>query len=116
MDDGASSWLSARPLQEHGFALHKGAFRDAIALRYGWEPTNLPSHCACGEPFDSCHALTLQQGGFTIARHNEIRDLTASLLRGSLHGRRGGAKAAASERGGLHTLQRQPGIRKLDWM
>ena len=47
MDDGASSWLSARPLKEHGFALHKGAFRDAIALRYGWEPTNLPSHCAC---------------------------------------------------------------------
>ena len=81
MDDGASSWLSARPLQEHGFALHKGAFRDAIALRYGWEPTNLPSHCACGEPFDSCHALTCSKGGFTIARHNEIRDLTASLLR-----------------------------------
>ena len=45
MDDGASSWLSARPLEEHGFALHKGAFRDAIALRYGWEPTNLPSQC-----------------------------------------------------------------------
>ena len=81
MDDGASSWLSARPLQEHGFALHKGAFRVAIALRYGWEPTNLPSHCACGEPFDSCHALTCSKGGFTIARHNEIRDLTASLLR-----------------------------------
>ena len=81
IDDGASSWLSARPLQKHGFALHKGAFRDAIALRYGWEPTNLPSHCACGEPFDSCHALTCSKGGFTIARHNEIRDLTASLLR-----------------------------------
>ena len=26
MDDGASSWLPARPLQGHGFALHKGAF------------------------------------------------------------------------------------------
>ena len=50
-------------------------------MRYGWEPTNLPSHCACGEPFDSCHALTCNKGGFTIARHNEIRDLMASLLR-----------------------------------
>ena len=81
MDDGASSWLSARPLQEYGFALHKGAFRHAIALRYGWEPTNLPSHCASGEPFDSCHALTCSKGGFTIARHNEIWNLTASLMR-----------------------------------
>ena len=80
-DDGASSWLSARPLQEHGFALHKGAFRDAIALRYGWEPTNLPLHCVCGEAFDSCHALTCSKGEFTIARHNEIGDLTASLMR-----------------------------------
>ena len=79
-DDGASSWLSARPIDEHGFALHKGAFRDAIALRYGWEPADLPSHCACGEPFDSCHALTCSKGGFTIVRHNEIRDLTAQLL------------------------------------
>ena len=34
---GASSWLSARPVEEHGFALHKAAFRDAIALRYGWD-------------------------------------------------------------------------------
>ena len=57
-DDGAWSWLSARPIEEHGFALHKGAFRDAVALRYGWEPANLPSHCACGVSFDSCHALT----------------------------------------------------------
>ena len=79
-DDGASSWLSARPIEEHGFALHKGAFRDAVALRYGWEPANLPSHCACGVLFDSCHALTCSKGGLTIARHNEIRDLTASLI------------------------------------
>ena len=79
-DNGASSWLSARPIEEHGFALHKGAFRDAVALRYGWEPANLPSHCACGVSFDSCHALTCSKGGLTIARHNEIRDLTASLI------------------------------------
>ena len=28
---GASIWLSALPLQEHGFSLHKGAYRDALA-------------------------------------------------------------------------------------
>ena len=27
---GASSWLSALPLDEYGFSLHKGEFRDAI--------------------------------------------------------------------------------------
>ena len=37
-DKGASSWLSALPVEEHGFALHKGAFRDAICLHYGWLP------------------------------------------------------------------------------
>ena len=34
-EKGASSWLSALPIFEHGFALHKGAFRDALCLRYG---------------------------------------------------------------------------------
>ena len=37
-EKGASSWLSALPIQEHGFCLHKGAFRDALCLRYGWKP------------------------------------------------------------------------------
>ena len=32
---GASSWLSSLPVEEHGFTLHKGAFRDALYLRYG---------------------------------------------------------------------------------
>ena len=84
-DKGASSWLGARPIVEHGFALHKGAFHDALALRYGWEPSNLPSHCACGAAFDSNHALSCAKGGFTIASHDEIRDLTASLLQEVCH-------------------------------
>ena len=41
---GASNWLSALPLERYSFALHKGAFRDAICLRYGWQPQHLPSH------------------------------------------------------------------------
>ena len=35
-EKGVSSWLSVLPIEEHGFALHKGAFRDALCLRYGW--------------------------------------------------------------------------------
>lgn len=34
-EKGASSWLSALPIAEHGFALHKGEFRDTLCLRYG---------------------------------------------------------------------------------
>ena len=35
-EKGISSWLATLPIDEHGFALHKGAFRDALCLRYGW--------------------------------------------------------------------------------
>ena len=79
-EKGASSWLTALPLQHHGFAIHKGAFRDALALRYGWVLERLPSHCVCGKPFDANHALSCPTGGFPTIRHNEVRDLLASLL------------------------------------
>ena len=61
---GASSWLTALPIQEFGFTLHKSAFRDAIALRYGWSPLNTPSHCSCGSQFSVQHALSCPKGGF----------------------------------------------------
>ena len=77
---GASNWLTSLPLQEFGFTLHKGAFRDAIALRYGWQPSLVPSTCACGSNFSVEHALSCPKGGFPIIRHNEVRDFTANLL------------------------------------
>ena len=42
-EKGASSWLSVLPIQEHGFVLYKGAFRDALCLRYGWLSSGLPT-------------------------------------------------------------------------
>ena len=60
---GASNWLTTRPLQEHGFALHKSAFHDAVALRYGWSPQRTPAHCACGTSFSVEHALSCPKGG-----------------------------------------------------
>ena len=77
---GASTWLTVLPLSEHGFTLHKSAFQDALALRYGWTPTRLPSKCDCGKNFNVEHALSCAKGGFPTLRHNEIRDTTASLL------------------------------------
>ena len=79
-EKGASSWLTALPLSEHGFTLHKRAFQDALALRYGWNPINTPTKCDCGKAFSIDHALSCAKGGFPIIRHNEIRDLTATLL------------------------------------
>ena len=79
-EKGASSWLSTLPIQDHGFALHKGAFRDALCFRYGWRPPLLPSQCVCGAKFTIEHSLNCRRGGFPSIRHNEIRDITADLL------------------------------------
>ena len=84
-EKGASSWLSAVPISEHGFSLHKGAFRDALCLRYGWRPSHLPSHCVCGQHFTIEHALSCSRGGFPSIRHNEVRNITADLLSGVCH-------------------------------
>ena len=79
-EKGASSWLTSLPVEEFGFTLHKGAFRDAIALEYGWQPSYSPSSCACGSNFSVEHALSCPRDGFPTACHNEVRDLTANLM------------------------------------
>ena len=79
-EKGASAWLGTLPIEEHGFILHKGAFRDAIALRYGWQPNGMSTLCLCGKANNVQHALSCTKGGLPIHRHNDIRDLTASLM------------------------------------
>ena len=79
-EPGTSAWLSTVPVKRHGFALHKGAFRDAICLRYGWRSPLLPQTCKCGGVFDISHALICRYGGFPTHRHNQLCDLTASLM------------------------------------
>ena len=78
-EKGASTWLSVLQLEEYGFAFHKGAFCDALALRYGWSPANAPQNCACGTHFSVEHVLSCPKGGYPSIRHNEIRDLTAAM-------------------------------------
>ena len=80
-EKGASNWVTSIPLEEFDFLLHKGDFRDALCLRYGWQVNNLPTHCACGESMSVDHALCCHKGGYTICRHNKVRDLTEVLLR-----------------------------------
>ena len=71
-EKGASSWLSALPLRDHGFTLNKEEFRDALALRYNRTVTNLPSKCACSEIFNVNHAMNCKKGGFVSIRHDTI--------------------------------------------
>ncbi len=85
-EKGASTWLTAMPIDVHGFALHKSAFRDALSIRYNWSFQNSPSHCSCSHPFSVEHALSCKTGGFPSVRHNEVRDITVSLLSEVCHG------------------------------
>ena len=80
-EPGASSWLSARPLKEHGFNLNKGEFQDALNLRYDKPLKNLPSKCPCNSPFTITHAMNCHRSGFINSRHNNIRDYEAGLLK-----------------------------------
>jgi len=79
-EKGASSRLTAIPVQEHGSYLNKTAFWDAFALRYGWMLSHTPSYCACGTSISVDHALPCLKGGFPSIHHNEVRDITADYL------------------------------------
>jgi hypothetical protein len=81
LEKGASSWLSCIPIVEHGFSLNKQEFCDSLRLRYGWPLDRLPTTCPCGNDFSVTHAMSCKLGGFIHARHNEVRDLTANLLK-----------------------------------
>ena len=73
-------WLLPLPLKSHGFHLSKSAFKDAIHLCYEWEIPNTPSTCQCGHSFTLDHILSCPKGGFPIIRHNEVCNITSSLL------------------------------------
>ena len=84
-EPGASSWLGALPLKSQGFDLNKGEFQDALALRYDKPVKNLPSQCPCGSKFTTAHAMDCSLGGFINARHDNIRDAEADLLKSVLN-------------------------------
>ena len=67
-------------LETEGYVLNKQLFWDLVRIRYGWELNKLPEKCACGSNFDLQHALSCKKGGFISIRHNQIRNITASLL------------------------------------
>jgi hypothetical protein len=73
-------WLSITPSTFNGTELSAQEFRDALLLRYGRSPGDLPSHCdGCGQKSGIQHALECKNGGKVIKRHNEIRDELADI-------------------------------------
>ena len=82
---GASIWLTSLPLKDEGYILNKQTFWDLIRIRYGWELLRLPENCECGSKFSVEHALSCKKGGFITLRHNQIRNLTAGLLKEVCH-------------------------------
>ena len=80
-EKGASSWLSALPLMSLGYCLNKSDFRDSLCLRYGWSISKAPRFCACGKKNSVDHSLSCKKGGYTIFRHNALRDTEADILK-----------------------------------
>ena len=80
-EKGASSWLTVIPLHEHGFALNKAEFRDALNIRYNKQLKGMPRICPCEQKFDLNYAMNCKRGGFVIVRHNNVRDFEANLLK-----------------------------------
>ena len=53
---------------------------DALFLRYGLDPPNIPKYCdGCNAKFSICHTLGCKRGGLVTARHNDLRDGVTEL-------------------------------------
>ena len=80
-EKGASSWLTSLPLESCGFTLNKQEFHDAMLLRYDFRIKDIASVCACGDKNNVNHTLICKKGGFVSLRHNNLRYVTADILR-----------------------------------
>jgi hypothetical protein len=66
-------WLSAIPSRVNGTELSALEFRDALHMRYGRTPGNLPCVCdGCKAKFTLQHALECKKGGLVTMRHDEL--------------------------------------------
>ena len=71
---------SVIPIQEHGFALAKFEFRDALRIRYNKQLQGMRSKCPCGQKYNLNHDVNCKRGGFVVMRHNNVRGFEANLL------------------------------------
>ncbi len=77
---GASHVFTARPIIRYGFAFKsKRDFRDLLSMRYDKPISHLPGVCACGKLYSLDHSQVCKLGGFIHMRHDDPKDLFASL-------------------------------------
>ena len=73
--------ISVLPSTVAGTDLSAQEFRDALCMRYGRTPKDLPTHCdGCGSKFTMQHALQCKKGGLVIYRHDEVKNELAHLI------------------------------------
>ena len=65
---------------ENGMDMGAQEWCDALFLRYGLEPPDLPTHCdGCNTKFTISHTLDCKRFGLVTAHHNDLRDGVADL-------------------------------------
>ena len=50
-------------------------------MQYGWLLSNVPTTCAYGSKYDFQHNMSCKKGRLVSIGYNDIRDLTAKILR-----------------------------------
>ena len=78
-EKGSSNWRSVIPMREFNNVLNKQQFWDSTRLQYDWPIPGLSVSCSCGG-FNVQHPMSCKNGGFVTLRHNEVRDITATLV------------------------------------
>ena len=74
------AWLTVLLSTVNGTELGSQECRDALFLRYGLDPPDLPKYCAgCQARFLVSHALECKKGGLVTAHHNELCDRVAYM-------------------------------------
>ena len=71
---------SVIPIQEHGFALAKFEFRDALRIRYNKQLQGMRSKCPCCQKYNLNHDVNCKRGGFVVMRHNNAIGFEANPL------------------------------------
>ena len=79
-EPGASSWISTMQLETEGYVLNKQLFWDLVRIRYGWELNKLPENVHVAPILIYNMRFHVKKGGFISIRHNQVRNITASLL------------------------------------
>ena len=74
------SWLRVHPSKIKGTELGAQKWQDALFLKYGIEPPDLPKLCdGCNAALSICHALDFKKGDLIRVRHKKLRDKVADL-------------------------------------